>query len=157
MMQWAGDWLKSIVLSSLLVSVITSLVPRGSYRRIAQSAGGLIFILVALGPFGQWDREDITLNMEDYRLEIEERRAEFEEENETAFAQGIAQRTQAYIWDKAQSLHLSLSVQVETSVMENGAVLPNEVYLAGEYSAELENWIEETLGIPKEKQHWSEE
>lgn len=156
MMQAVSGWLRSIVLSSLLISVILSLIPQGSFGRIAQLAGGLIFILVALQPLSNIDLKDVSLDFEEYRLRIEEQRADFEKENEAALSQGIAQGTQAYILDKAGDLGIAVQPRVEMAAAENGAMMPVKVYLTGEYSSELSLWITESLGIPAENQYWSD-
>ncbi len=155
-MEAVHTWLRGVVLSSLLVSVIISLVPEGSFGRIARFTGGLIFILVVLQPLSDIDLEDLSLDFEGYRLEIEAQRADFEKENEAALSQGIAQRTEAYILDKAEALDLAVLPTVEVAGEEGETPTPVSVTLAGEYSEELSIWIEETLNIPAEKQNWSD-
>ena len=86
---------------------------------------------------------------------IEERQAELEDAEDEALAQGIAERTAAYISDKAAGLGLTVTVRVETAPGADGTPLPERVYLEGTRSEELSAWLAEELGIPAERQVWN--
>ena len=71
----------------------------------------------------------------------------------------ISEKTSAYILDKAESLGLSLSASVQAEDDGSGP-RPVSVFLTGsaEESAKkrLTEYIEDTFGIPKERQFWNE-
>ena len=69
----------------------------------------------------------------------------------------IAEKTEAYIWDKANQLGLDCTVSVAAAPGEGGIPLPESVTVRGRYSGELARWLEEEVGIPAEKQIWLEE
>ena len=69
----------------------------------------------------------------------------------------IAEKTSAYIWDKADRLGLSCTVEVTVSAGEDGIPLPDTVTITGAYHACLSALIEEEVGIPAGKQIWLEE
>ena len=69
----------------------------------------------------------------------------------------IAEKTAAYIWDKADELGLSCTVEVTVAVGESGIPLPDTAVITGPYSGELAALIQEEVGIPAEKQIWREE
>ena len=50
MMEAVREWLTSLVLVSLLLSVAQSLIPEGTLRRAASFTGGLILLFALLRP-----------------------------------------------------------------------------------------------------------
>lgn len=83
--------------------------------------------------------------------------ADYEAERTTALGTIIAEKTAAYIWDKADELGLSCTVEVTVAVGESGIPLPDTAVITGPYSGELAALIQEEVGIPAEKQIWREE
>ena len=155
MMETISQWIRGVVITSLLVSVLVSLTPEGVFRRIARLTGGLIFLLVALQGMKNVDVSAVTVDFETYKGEIEGKREEFEKENESIMLQSIEEKAQAYILDKAKLLGLDVTAQVEAAVDESGVYSLTGVRLSGTYNAELSDWISETLGVGAEKQEWS--
>ena len=61
MMEHVRQWLSSIVVVSLLLSVVQSLVPKGSLRRVASFLSGLVLLVVLLEPLPKLDLEGLEL------------------------------------------------------------------------------------------------
>ena len=120
------QWLTAVVLVTMLLSVAQTLVPEGTVRKITSFIGGLLLLVVMLQPLLRTD-----------------------------LGQGIAERTAAYISDKAAGLGLTVTVRVETEPGADGTPLPERVYLEGTKSEELSHWLAEELGIPAERQVWN--
>lgn len=152
MMEHVRQWLSSIVVVSLLLSVVQSLVPKGSLRRVASFLSGLVLLAVLLEPFPKLDLEGLKLW--DLQEETEKVRRQLETEQETALKAGIAEQTGAYISDKAAALGLTVQARVETRTGEDGVPLPWSADMEGEYAEELAQWIEAELDIPRERQVW---
>ena len=157
MMAALREWLTSIVAVSMLLCVAQLLIPEGTLRKIGGFAGGLILLLVLLRPILGAEVEQLTVDFEDYRTAIEEQSAVMQEEQETELAGRIAQRTAAYISDKAEALKLCVEVQVETEADADGIPVPSTVEIRGMRSEELAMWMEQELDIPMERQVWHEE
>ncbi len=155
MMEGLSEWIRGVVITSLLVSLLVALVPDQSFRRIARLTGGLIFLLAALQGVNEVDFSRFSADFETYREEIEAREKEFEKENETLMLQSIAQGAETYILDKAKTLGLNVTVSVQAKADENGSYYLEGAHLTGDYSRELSLWISETLGLGEEKQEWS--
>ena len=150
------QWLTAVVLVTMLLSVAQTLVPEGTVRKITSFIGGLLLLLlVMLQPLLRTDLGSLRIHAEDYAAAIEERQAELESAENEALAQGIAERTAAYISDKAAGLGLTVTVRVETEPGADGTPLPERVYLEGTKSEELSDWLAEELGIPAERQVWN--
>ena len=152
MMEHVRQWLTSIVTVSLLLSVIQSLVPQGSLRRVSSFLGGLVLLAILLAPLPGLDFAG--LEVPDWQKETEEVRRKLEAEEESALAAGIAGQTEAYISDKAAALGLTVQARVETRTGEDGVPLPWSADMEGGYAEELAQWIEAELDIPRERQVW---
>ena len=152
MMEHVRQWLTSIVTVSLLLSVIQSLVPQGSLRRVSSFLGGLVLLAILLAPLLGLDFAG--LEVPDWQKETEEVRRKLEAEEESALAAGMAGQTEAYISDKAASLGLTAEVRVETVAGADGVPVPWRVEVEGGYTEELAQWMETEVDIPRERQVW---
>ena len=118
----------------------------------AGGIGALVLLAALARPLSELGA--VRMGLPDYAGEIERLQQQMEEENEAALADGIAERTEAYISDKAASMGLAGTCRVETRAGEDGIPLPWSVELEMPRSAELAAWIEEELDIPSERQVW---
>ncbi len=150
------SWLTSIVSVTLILTVVQTLVPEGTLKKITGFTGGLLLLAALLQPVLRADLEGLELDLSAYGGAIEARQAELEAAGKEELAAIIAGRTAAYISDKADALGLEVSVRVETEPGEEGTPLPVSAELEGPYSQDLADWIAGELGIPAERQVWHE-
>ena len=156
MMAAAKEWLTAVVTVTLLLSVVQTLMPEGTLRKIAGFTGGLLLLAVLLRPATEIDLSGLDTGMEDWARAIGERQAELTDAQEEALSSGIAERTASYISDKADALGLEVKVRVETAPGEAGVSLPVKAEVTGPYSQELADFMTRELGIPAERQVWHE-
>ena len=154
MMAAAWEWLTAVVTVTLLLSVVQTLVPEGSLRKIAGFSGGLLLLAVLLRPAAEIDLSGLDTGMEDWARAIEKRQEELSADQEEALASGIAERTASYISDKAEELGLEVRVRVETETGGDGVPVPVRAEIDGPWSGELSSYMAETLGISRERQVW---
>lgn len=152
MMEGLRQWIISLTALCMLLALARVLVPSGTMGRVAAFVGGLVLLAALARPLSELGA--VRLALPDYAGEIERLQRQLEEENEAALAEGIAERTEAYISDKAASMGLAGACRVETRAGEDGIPLPWSVELEMPRSAELAAWIEEELDIPSERQVW---
>ena len=150
------EWLTSIVVVTLLLSVAQTLVPEGSIRRVASFVGGLILLAVLLRPVLGTDLERLRLDLDGYEQALQEARQELASSGETELTERIEERTAAYISDKADALGLEVTVRVETDLGDDGVPVPSAAEVTGPWSEELASYMEKELGIPRERQVWHE-
>ena len=150
------SWLTAILATAVLLSVAEKLIPEGSVRKIASMTGGLLLLTVLVRPITSLRPDSFSLDMGDYSQVIQERQAELQAENENALSELIAERTAAYISDKADTLGLAVQVQVETKNGADGVPVPWQAEIWGQRSPILAAYMEEELGIPGERQVWHE-
>ena len=148
------EWLTAVVTVTLLLSVVQTLVPEGSLRKIAGFTGGLLLLAVLLRPVTEIDLSGLDTEMEDWARTIGERQEELSAEQEEALASGIAERTASYISDKAEKLGLEVKIRVETETGGDGVPVPVRAEIDGPWSGELSSYMAETLGISRERQVW---
>ncbi len=150
-------WLTSIAAVTMLMAVVQTLVPEGTFRKLTGFTGGLLLLAALLQPALRTDLGRLRLDFSDYSEAIEERAAELDAAGKEELAGIIAGQTAAYISDKADALGLAVTVRVETAPGEDGETpLPASAELTGPYSRELADWIALELGIPAERQVWHE-
>lgn len=152
MMEGLRQWIISLTALCMLLALLRVLVPGGTMSRVATFVGGLVLLAALARPLSELGA--VRLALPDYAGEIERLQWQLEEENEAALSDGIAERTEAYISDKAASMGLAGACRVETRTGEDGIPLPWSVELEMPRSAELAAWIEEELDIPSERQVW---
>jgi stage III sporulation protein AF len=157
MMAALREWLLSVVTVTLLLSVAQTLIPEGSLRKAAGFTGGLILLAALLQPVLRTDIGRLRLDFGSYETAVEERRSELESVQKDELAAIIAERTEAYISDKAGSLGLAVTARVETEVGADGVPYPAAVEVDGPRSEELAAYMERELGIQAERQVWNEQ
>ena len=102
------------------------------------------------------DLERLRLNFDGYEQELRQVREELSASYDAGLAERIEERTAAYISDKADALGLEVKVRVETAPGEAGVSLPVKAEVTGPRSEELASYMENELGIPRERQVWHE-
>ncbi|WP_337675717.1 stage III sporulation protein AF, partial [Dysosmobacter sp.] len=101
MMAAARAWLTAVVSVTLLLSVVQTLIPKGSLREIASFVGGLLLLAVLLRPLGNVDLSAVSLDLSAYRQTVERRQAELEQEGQKELLGLIEAELESYISDKA--------------------------------------------------------
>ena len=119
--------------------------------------GGLLLTLAILRPLAGQDWERLDLKLGGFASQTEEQAQTYRKNQQDALSAIIAEKTEAYIWDKANQLGLDCTVKVTTAAGENGLPLPASVVIRGPYSEALARGIEEEVGIPAEKLIWQED
>lgn len=150
------SWLASIAAVTMALTVLQTLVPEGTLRKISGFTGGLLLLAALLQPVLKTDLGRLRLDFSDYEEAVAGRAAELDAAGKEELAAIIAGRSAAYISDKADALGLGVAARVETEPGSDGIPLPVSAELMGPYSRELADWIAGELGIPAERQVWHE-
>ena len=124
---------------------------------MVQMTAGLLLALAILRPLAGQSWEKLELGLDGFSERTEEQAAAYRKNQQDAFSAIIAEKTEAYIWDKANRLGLDCTVRVTTAAGEDGIPLPSSVVIRGPYSEALARCIEEEVGIPAGKLIWQED
>jgi len=126
-MELIRQWLTSVVTVSMLLSLVQMLIPKGGVQKIASFTGGLLLLLALLRPLLGADLSDLLPDPDGRREAVARRQEELAEETENLLEQRIAEKTAAYISDKATELGVKISVRVGTTISPEGVSVPSEV------------------------------
>ena len=160
MMNAVRRYLFSLCAAALLCSLVRALVPKGRMKSICSLLCGMFLAMTALSGLAGWALEDVAEGLSRMRIAAEEARTGVEIRNREALQAIIKQKTEAYIWDKAQEL--GLAVAIDVTVAEDASYpYPAAVRITGSFSEmqrqSLTRYIEENLAIGKEQQTWTNE
>ena len=150
-------WLLGIVLTSLAGGLARQMAPQGKEQAVVRLVGGLLLVLAILRPLAGQRWEELELLPETPDFQAGEQAAAYRKNQQDALSAIIAEKTQAYIWDKANQLGLARRAEVTVTAGEGGIPLPSGAVIYGGYSEELARCIQEEVGIPAENLIWAED
>lgn len=155
-MDGLGGYALRIISGALICGIILSLVKEQTAQGVMKLLCGAVLTMLVVWPLSDVDLSRLPELLPeglDGRAYI----AEGENMARETMAQLIKAETEAYILDKANSLHAAL--QVEVSVSGDSPPVPVEAALTGKVSpyarSEMERILQKELGIPKENIQWT--
>ena len=125
MMEVVRGYLLRLTAGAFLSAGLLALIPKGTSKKAAAVLCGLVMLLLALTPLAQLDYDALSEAISRLELEKEEARTGIEIRNQELVARIISGRVQAYILDKAASLGLTVTVELE---METRAASHRRLY-----------------------------
>ena len=149
-------WMVRLVVCGFLLSVCDSLLPKGKFQTIARIIGGLTMIIVIFQLNFQGNFEGIGNLYEHYEEIIEENTEIYQTEKNEELMALIAEKTEAYIEEKAASLGVECHAKVECEMKEN-VPFPAKIVVDIPYSSEISKQIEDDLNIKRSDQFWEGE
>lgn len=158
MIESIRQYMLSIVAASVICSIISSLInKKTSVGAIIKLLSGIFLTICVLTPFLNLDFSSFTNYFDSFSFEANEAVALGTDQTEEAVRQCIKQQTESYILDKAASLEVDLTVEVDLS--SDDPPVPENVLLSVSISPyakkRITEIISEDLGIPKENQSWT--
>ena len=156
-MEHVRAWLLGIVLTSLAGGLARQLAPRGKEQSMVRLVSGLLLALAILRPLAGNDWDGLEVAAGSFSLQSEAQAEIYRKNQQETLSAIIAEKTEAYILDKANQLGLDCTVRVTVEAGESGIPLPVSATVRGAYSPALAECMEEEVGIPAQKQIWLEE
>ena len=156
MIEVVREWITSIVMVTMLLTVAQSMIPEGRIQKIFSFSGGLVLLIALLQPVLNLDPVDVDFRMETYAEEVRIRQEELTQSVGAEWETIIEQETAAYISDKASELGVQCTAEVTFSYSEEGVAFPTAATVRGKLTQkqrdDLTRILESELAIPKEKQ-----
>ena len=151
------SWLLGVILTALAAGLARQLAPQGREQAAVRLVGGLLLVLALLRPLAalRWEKPP-ALEAGSFSARTEAQAQAYQQDRSDALSAIIAERLEAYIWDKGCELGLEAEAEVSCAAGADGVPLPETVTIAGPYSAALSAWLTEEVGIPAENQIWLE-
>ena len=109
------QWLLGIVLTAFAGGLARQLAPSGREQAMVRLVGGLLLTLAILRPLAGLDWEGPALEAGSFQSRTAEQAEIYRKNQQEALAAIIAEKTGAYIWDKANQLGLACQVTVATA------------------------------------------
>ena len=147
-------WLIGLMAVSILLTVLSTLLPEGTMKKIAGVTGGLVLLLTLLRGIKRLDLADIRLSYENCSLQISSQMKIYEAESRQNMESLIQERCSAYISEQAEALGLVCNPLVETMWTEENIPLPVAVAMDIPFHEELSRILAENLGIDATNQKW---
>ena len=130
MMDAIRKYLISLCAAALLCALVRALVPGGRMKKLCSLLCGIFLMTAALSGISGWQLSDFAQELSKMQVAAEQARTGVEIRNREALCAIIKSKTEAYIWDKAQELDLSVSIEV-TVESGSGYPYPSGVQITG--------------------------
>ena len=150
------EYLISITATALICSAAVKLINKGMIGAVVKLIAGIIMVLAVVAPWLSIRLDSLQDFASDIRVEAGDVAAEGENSARQAMAAIITGEVRTYILEKAESLGVELTVEVE--LREDDLPVPDAVRLQGQVSpyakSVLTEYIAVNLGIAAEDQIW---
>ena len=156
MIEAVREWIQSIVMVAMLLSVGQAMIPEGQIRKIFSFTGGLVLIVVLIQPVLGLEVGVLMEPLEEYEQQVSAQTEEIEKTVRAEQEAIIEQNLEAYISDKTDTLEEGETVRIRAETAEDGTVILS-AELVGQPSESLAEYLEQELGIPRERQVWIHE
>lgn len=155
-----GRYLLAVCAACILTALLQAAAPGAAAGRSLKLAGGLLILLVVIGPVAGVRAESLSALVREAERLLPEVRETGTDDSEGRISELITQRCTAYIWDKAAELGMTVEAEVRLTD-QGGWPCPSGVVLRGQWTAAqqqaLSAVLENDLGIPREEQEWRHE
>ena len=151
------EYLLSVTVAAMFCAVARRLLDRkGTPAAMGKLLTGLFMTFTVLSPLTNFSIGPLRDVTKDFKYQAQQAVQEGQATANSALRQGIIERIEAYILDKAQSL--GADIQVEVTLSGEQYPVPKQVRFIGDVSpyarTQLKKFLEE-LGISEENQIWT--
>ena len=151
-----GEYLIGITAAAILCALVNKLSGKGITAAATRMITGIVIAMAVISPWLEVRIGNVRNVLDDVRFSAEYFSQQGKDDANEAIRECILQQTQAYILEKADSLDLSVAVEV---ILSDGLpAIPEEVIITGSVSPyareSLSAYIQENLGIGTEAQTW---
>ncbi len=122
-----NSYIRGVTIASILVSVMMTIIPKGTIRTVIGLAAGVLMVITLLTPLMKLQHLNIAdiIEVGDSRTQVIHE--EFSEKQDKLLKQLIENKTSAYILTKAQAL----GVNCQVTVICNEQHIPTSVTIIG--------------------------
>ncbi len=157
-MERLGSYVLTVTAAAILAGILSSFLDKNTTSgALVKMAAGLFLLFAVLGPVAGWNPANLTDFTAGLTSDGDQAAAEGENLAREAMGDIIKSEAEAYILDKASVYRADLTVQIELA-QQNSIPVPESVTIEGRISPyakmQLQQLIEEQLGISKENQQW---
>ncbi|MCD8322870.1 MAG: hypothetical protein LUC89_08315 [Oscillospiraceae bacterium] len=153
------SWITGIVAASVLRAVAMALTPPGRVRSVTGLVCTIVCTLALVSPVLELDLDDLAVGFAEYEQMAESVIEQSEEESKMLNRAYIEGEYEAYILGKAVETGVTVEEVSVTARWDEEALVwyPWQAVLSGVYDETLSQTIEAELGIPAERQEWTDD
>lgn len=155
-MRSLAEYIISVSAAALLCGILNSMMLKGSAKEVLKLVSGLFLAFCVIRPVSDLRLPEITEIGESIREEASAAVTAGEKLAVNSARDSISEQLEAYILDKADSMGLSLDVEV--ILKQDGSFLPETMTIEGratkQQAEELLEEITDALGITREDIVW---
>lgn len=156
-MESLRQYIISVVTAALLCGIVTGMVQEGKLRELIKFVCSLFLAITILYPITGFNVDELTAFSIDFSNEATAAASSGKKRAQESTADIIKAECEAYILDKAHELDAELIVEI--TVSDDDPPIPIAASISGNVSPyirlQLEEIIQEDLGITKENQSWT--
>ena len=149
------NWLVGVMIACAFLSVCYAVLPKGKFRTVARCSGGLVLLLVLVQPLEQADWSELLHTYDNWQMKLDLENEKYSEQQKAELTALIAEKTAAYIEEKAASLGVVCHARIDCEERD-GIPFPTAVTMDIPYDKRIEALIREELDIQAESQYWQE-
>ncbi len=151
------NYIISIIIAGIVCSILDLLLDKKTATgKIAKILTGILMSVTILTPFTNISFKYITNYFDSLSFNADNYVEQGKTSAQISISEIIKSQTEAYILDKAKSMGLDVSVEVE---LDDNNSVPCGVTIVGEISPYAKglmmSYIEESIGITRENQRWT--
>ena len=153
------EWILGVFAASLLSAMALAVCPKGRVYAITKMACGLVCAIAVASPLLTLDMDSLAVGLAEYRAAAQSITEKEEESGNMLERTYIQDRCAAYICAKAAELGSDLAGAEVLARWDDEALVwyPWSASLDGAYSSALAEAVERDLGIPPERQEWTDD
>ena len=146
-----------LICAAILCGIATTLVTgKTTNTKLIRLLCGIYMTVCVIAPVAQIKIADFSAYLHQFDISADAAIQRGQEIADIQTAAIIKSNTETYILDKASSM--GLSIDVEVTLSDSVPLVPYEASLTGTvapiHKRQLQDWIENELGIEKEHQKW---
>lgn len=155
------SWITGLTAAGCLAALARQLTPDGPVKKVTKFVCGIMLVGILIQPLVMADEGTFSLSVAEYRKTVRELTADMEAQEKELLRTYIEEESSAYILDEAQLIGIPDGRAEVRAKWGDESWLPYEAYLTmrttEEQKIRLSRYISAELGIPPERQHWSED
>ena len=152
-----AEYIISVSAAALVCGILNSMMPKGTAKEVLKLVSGLFLVFCVISPVSNLRLPELADIGETIREEASAAVTAGEKLAVNSARDSISEQLEAYILDKADSMGLSLDVEV--ILKQDGSFLPETMTIEGratkQQTEELLEEITDALGITQEDITWT--
>ncbi len=154
-MESIRSYLLSITAAAVICGILKGISgEKGTFGAMLHMISGLFLAFTIISPLADIQLRELSLYTDEVYTDAIAAADQGEDYAQSAMAQRIKEESEAYILDKAAAC----GAQIQAEVLLSQQLRPEGSIITGQLSPylrnQLEQLLEEELGIPKENQQW---